>query len=662
MSQSQPSKPAVERHRWKPQAVSTGICLLATVAGWALPHLGLPGLSLPALLLAYAAGGWESLLRTVKALRQLKLDVDLLMLIAAVGAALVGHWIEGAILLFLFSLSNTLETYAFGRTRRSIRALMQLRPEKASVVRDDSETLEPIEQLVPGDVVRVRPGERIPIDGRVVAGSSRVDESTLTGEPTPVHKDVGGDVFAGTLNQGGSLDIRTTKAADDTQLARVIALVEQAQEARAPTQSWIERVEGRYAAVVIVGAALAVLIPWLGLGWNFQDALYRGMTLLVVASPCALVISIPATVVSAVSNGARHGILFKGGAHLDALATIRVAAFDKTGTLTVGRPEVVGVRAEHAIAAAMPVSEDPADGSGPPADADDTDRLIELAAAAESRSEHPLATAILREAERRDLTVPSPASFDSSPGHGVSARIEGREVQVGRRSWIETIAGEPVPPALTELFSDGLEGATPVYVAVDGAHAGVIAIADTPRAGAREVVRALADRGIRASAMLTGDASSAAHAIGRSVGLEDIYAELLPEQKSQVIEDLRRRHGPIAMIGDGVNDAPALASADLGIAVGAAGSDVALETADIVILGDDLGALGHAVELSHRTRRIVRQNLVFSVAVMLTLLVLASFGLIGLTTGVIGHEGSTIVVVFNGLRLLRDGKPLTSRA
>ncbi len=662
MSELQPSKPAVEQHRWKPQAVSTGVCLTATVAGWALPHLGLPGLSLPALLLAYAAGGWDSVIRTTKALRQFKLDVDLLMLIAAVGAALVGHWIEGAILLFLFSLSNTLETYAFGRTRRSIRALMQLRPEEASVVKDGSESLEPIERLRPGDVVRVRPGERIPVDGQVVAGSSRVDESTLTGEPTPVQKEVGGDVFAGTLNQGGSLDVRTNKAADDTQLARVIALVEQAQEARAPTQSWIERVEGRYAAAVIVGAMLAVLIPWLGLGWSFQDALYRGMTLLVVASPCALVISIPATVVSAVSNGARHGILFKGGAHLDALATIRVAAFDKTGTLTVGRPEVVGVRAERAVAAAVPDSTDAADGSGSHVGLDETDRLIELAAAAESRSEHPLGAAILREAERRGLTVESPETFDSSPGHGVSADIGGRSVQVGRRSWIETVAGESVPPGLTELFVDDLEGATPVYVAVDGAHAGVIAIADKPRAGAREVVRALADRGIRTSVMLTGDASSAAHAIGRAVGLEDIHAELLPEQKSQVIEELRRRHGPVAMIGDGVNDAPALASADLGIAVGAAGSDVALETADVVILGDDLGALGHAVELSHRTRRIVRQNLVFAVAVMLTLLGLASFGLIGLTTGVIGHEGSTIVVVFNGLRLLRDGKSLRRRA
>jgi Zn2+/Cd2+-exporting ATPase len=595
--------------------------------------------------------------RTTRALRRLKLDVDLLMLIAALGAAAVGHWIEGAVLLFLFSLGNTLETYAFGRTRRSIRALMQLRPEEACVVRNGSETVEPLERLEPGDVVRVRPGERIPVDGRVVAGSSRVDESTLTGEPTPVHKEVGGEVFAGTLNQGGSLDVRMIRAADDTQLARVIALVEQAQEARAPTQSWIERVEGRYAAAVIVGAALAVLVPWLGLGWSFQDALYRGMTLLVVASPCALVISIPATVVSAVSNGARHGILFKGGAHLDALATIRVAAFDKTGTLTVGRPDVVAVRA-----AAAPSGKFLATGTPRPEDDDGTDRLVELAAAAESRSEHPLAAAILREASRRNLPVASPEDFDSSPGHGVRARIGEHEVRVGRRSWIETVVGEPVPPALTEVFSEDLEGATPVYVAVDGAHAGVIAIADTPRAGAGGVVRALADRGIRTSAMLTGDASAAAHAIGRAVGLEEIHAELFPEQKSRVIEELRRLHGPVAMIGDGVNDAPALASADVGIAIGAAGSDVALETADVVILGDDLGALPHAVELSHRTRTIVRQNLVFAVGVMVTLVGLAAFGLIGLTAGVIGHEGSTIVVVFNGLRLLRDGPSFRSRA
>ena len=639
---------AAESRRWALQAASTATCLSGTVAGWAFSLIGLEGYALPALWVAYAAGGWEASIRTAQALRRFKLDVDLLMLIAAAGAGAVGYWLEGAILLFLFSLGNTLETYAFGRTRRSIHALMELRPERASRVDNGSETSVDLEDLSPGEVVRVRPGERIPVDGEVVAGESRVDESTLTGEPTPVAKTVGAAVFAGTLNAGGSMDILVSKRAGETQLARVIALVEQARETKAPTQSWIERLEGRYALGVIVGSTVAVLVPWLLLGWSFDDALYRGMTLLVVASPCALVISIPATVVSAVSNGARHGILFKGGAHLDALATIRVAAFDKTGTLTVGRPAVVSVRA----AKEQPVTA----GGGQDGDLDDsTDRLILWAAAAESRSEHPLSDAIVREAERRELTLPDPETFDSSPGHGVVAMVEGSEVRVGRRSWIEEHVGTPVPERLERLFEDELEGATPVYVSVDGAHAGVIAIADAPRIGAREVVQALATRGIRHSVMLTGDAISTARAVGREVGLTDVRAELLPEEKAVAIEELRALHGPVAMIGDGVNDAPALASADLGIAVGAAGSDVALETADVVVLGEDIGALVHAVDLSHRTRRIVRQNLVFAIGVIVTLVGLAAFGWIDLTTGVIGHEGSTVVVVFNGLRLLHGG-------
>ena len=652
-SSAQPKSP--EQQHWRPQAVSTVVCFLATVGGWALPHLGLASAALPTLVLAYVAGGWESFIRTGKALRRLELDVDLLMLIAAVGAAVVGHWVEGAILLFLFSLGNTLETFAFGRTRRSIRALMELRPEQAAVVEDHgAERVVPLDELAIGTVVRVRPGERIPVDGDVISGASHVDESTLTGEANAVRKEEGDEVFAGTLNRGGSMDVRMTRPAGDTQLARVIALVERAQEARAPTQSWIEKLEGRYAAAVILGSAMAILVPWLFLGWSLHDALYRGMTLLVVASPCALVISIPATVVSAVSNGARHGILFKGGAHLDALATIRAAAFDKTGTLTVGRPEVVAVRPWKDLPVPVGVP-------GDVGEAPDT-WLLTLAASAEARSEHPLASAILREAERRGARIPEPEGFDSSPGHGVVADVEGAAVLVGRRSWIEEEVGSAVPKELSGLFSDGLEGATPVYVAVDGQHAGVIAIADTPRSGARDVVQDLARRGIGHSAMLTGDAHTTAHAIGREVGMSEIHAELLPDEKSGVIEALRRAHGPVAMIGDGVNDAPALASADLGIAVGAAGSDVALETADIVVLGEDLGALALAVDLSHRTRRIVRQNLVFAVGVMVTLVILAAFGLIGLTTGVIGHEGSTVIVVFNGLRLLRDGSRRPFRA
>ena len=648
MSSTQSAQPQSEQSRWRFQATWTGICLLATVTGWAMQTTGLGPWALPTFLIAYAAGGWESFRRTTRALRAFQLDVDLLMLIAAAGAAAVGHWIEGGILLFLFSLGNTLETFAFGRTRRSIRALMELRPEEAARVEGGVEMRVPLAALSVGDVVRVRPGERIPVDGKVMAGTSHVDESTLTGEPTPVPKKVGDAVFAGTLNGGGSLDAVMSKAADDTALARVIRLVEEAHEARAPTQGWIERLESRYAAGVIIGAVLAVLLPWLALGWTFHDAFYRAMTLLVVASPCALVISIPATMVSAVSNGARHGILFKGGAHLDALATIRVAAFDKTGTLTVGHPEVIAVHPFETAAVGIRSAE----GDGDPGA---QDRLIGLAAMAEARSEHPLGAAIVREAERRGLPLSDPETFDSSPGHGVMGTFMGNHVLAGRRSWIEESVGSPVPAEAVEIFQGDLAAATQVYVAVDGLHAGVIAIADAPRPGARALVQALRDRGFTRTALLTGDGPAAAATIGRQLGLDEVRAELLPEDKAQVLADLRRLHGPVAMIGDGVNDAPALASADVGIAIGAAGSDVALETADVVIMGEDLGILAHAVDLSHRTRRIVRQNLVFAIGVIVTLVILAAFGWVSLTAGVIGHEGSTVVVVFNGLRLLRGG-------
>jgi len=580
------------------------------------------------------------------------LDVDLLMLLAAVGAATVGHWLEGAVLLFLFSLGNTLETYAFGRTRRSIEALMELRPEEAVLLEGGSERVVPLGALSPGDVVRVRPGGRIPVDGCVVAGSSRVDESTLTGEPTPVAKRMDAPVFAGTLNRAGSLDIRITRPAEDTALARIIRGVEEARESRAPTQSWIERVESRYAFGVIVGAATAILVPWLSMGWAFEDAFYRAMTLLVVASPCALVISIPATIVSAVSNGARHGILFKGGAHLDALASVRVAALDKTGTLTVGHPELVAVRSRattHVASGGLPGQVAGAE------EADEGERtLLRLIAAAEARSEHPLGEAIVRAATELGVPVPEPDEFSSVAGHGVEALVEGYRVQVGRRSWIESEVGERTPAELVELFEGEHDGTTPVFVAVDGEHAAALAIADRPRPGAADALEELKAGGIERTVMLTGDARGAAGTIASRLGIDEVHAELLPDEKSRLLGELRRRYGPVMMVGDGVNDAPALATADVGIALGAAGTDVALETADVVVMGDDLRALGHAVELSRRTRRVVRQNLVFSVGVMGTLVAATLMGWIGLTAGVIGHEGSTIIVVFNGLRLLRN--------
>jgi Cd2+/Zn2+-exporting ATPase len=573
-------------------------------------------------------------------LRRGEIHVDLLMILAALGAAAVDHWLEGSILLFLFSLGNTLEAYAFHRTRRSIRSLVALRPMTASLIDDEGERIVSIEELRPGQVVRIRPGERIPVDGMILKGRSSVDESTLTGEPVPVTKGVGGEVFAGTLNGEGSVDVEVTRPAEDTTLARVIRLVEDAREARAPTQTWLERVEGRYAGVVILASAVAVVFPVAFMGWTIGDAFFRAMTLLVVASPCALVISIPATIVSAVSNAARHGVLFKGGAYLDALASIQAVALDKTGTITLGRPEVVGF-------SVLPGEKGP-----------DERTFLRFVASVESPSEHHLAKALLRAAGEAGVSVTEPSEFSSLSGRGVEGLVEGSRIQVGRRKWIESCVGTPVPAEAEAWLSDEpRRAATPVFVAIDGRHAGVVAITDRPRPAARQVLRALRERGMGPIVMLTGDDPATAEEVARQVGIQDVRAGLLPEEKSAAIAELRREYGPVAMVGDGVNDAPALAAADLGVAVGAAGTDVALETADLVLMSDDLEGLVYARELSIRARRVVLQNLVFASAVIVTLVSLALVGKVGLTTGVVGHEGSTIIVVFNGLRLLRVPHP-----
>jgi Cd2+/Zn2+-exporting ATPase len=625
--------------------------------------------------LAYLAGGWRATWEALKALGRGRLEVDFLMITAAGGAAILGHWAEGAVLLFLFSLGNTLEAFAFGRTRRSIRALMDLRPDSASRLDGHEEVQVPLDALVPGDLVRVRPGDRIPLDGEVVAGESPVDEATLTGEAVPVRKRPGEEVFAGTLNGSGTLDIRVTRLAGETTLARVIQMVEEAREARAPAQSWIERTESTYAGAVVLGAVLAVVLPMAILAWSFDQAFYRAMTLLVVASPCALVISIPATIVSAVSNGARNGILFKGGAHLDALGSVGVVAFDKTGTLTQGRPEVAGffhllegdrgeeVMVSPEVAAVMtrlpsricPVM-DPADAPRGrcPGLAPEDEEFLRLVAGLEARSEHHVAQAVLRAVEAMGLAIPEPRGFRSHPGRGVEGRVVGIDMLVGHREWVEERVGAPVPQLLHEWTEGkGMETASPVFVAADGAHVGVLLIADQPRPGARQALDALREAGVAQIAMITGDDSRTAHAIAEQVGADRVHAKLLPHEKSSVIEALQEEFGPVAMVGDGVNDAPALATADVGIAIGAAGTDVALETADVVVMGDDLGGIPYARRLSTRARRIVLENLVFASAVLLVLVVLALSGTINLPMGVVGHEGSTIVVVLNGLRLLR---------
>jgi Cd2+/Zn2+-exporting ATPase len=541
------------------------------------------------------------------------------------------------VLLALFSTSNALEHHALGRTRRAVRALMELSPEVATVVRSErpgDEAAVPVEDLRLGDVVLVRPGERVAVDGVVVAGESACDQSAVTGESLPVAKRAGDEVFAGTINAAGAIRVRVTKLARESTLAKIIGFVEAAREQKSRTQRFTDAFEGRYAVGVMTVSALVAVVPWLFLGAAFGDALYRAMTLLVVASPCALVISTPAATLSGLANAARHGILFKGGGHLEDAGLVRIVAFDKTGTLTQGRPRLTDV-----------VVLDPA-WSEPD--------LLRDAASAERLSEHHLSRAIVAAATERGLPLAEPDGFRALPGKGITAVVAGREVAIGNEMLFAELGFETAGArcAAEALRADGKSA---VYVGDAGGVRGVLAVADVARPAAAGVVASLRRLGIARSVMLTGDHRRVAEAIAEQLGIAEVEADLLPEEKLATIRRLLA-DGPVAMVGDGVNDAPALATATLGVAMGAAGTDVALETADVVLMADDLTKLPYAIALSRRTRRTIVQNLAFSLAVIAVLVTSALTIGIPLPLGVVGHEGSTIVVVLNGLRLLRTPK------
>lgn len=605
--------------------------LLFLVAGLVVQHFTtLPTTVAVALYaLSYVAGGYEGALSALSALRHGILDIDFLMIVAALGAAYLGEWAEGAILLFLFSLSGALETFAMDRTRHAIEKLMALRPNTATVRREGREVEVPVEEVEVGEEVIVRPGEAIPVDGRVMDGVSAVDQSPITGESVPVTKRKGDPVFAGSINAEGSLVIRATKRAEDSTLARVIQLVEEAQSERAPMQRFIDRFSQPYATTVVLAAlAYLGLNLWLGQR-SFDDAFYRAMTLLVVASPCALVISTPASILSAIAAGARNGILFKGGVHLENLARVRIIAFDKTGTLTYGKPRVTDVV--------------PAPGYS------ETD-VLALAAAVERRSEHPLARAIVTHAQEYGIAVDEPEEFRALVGKGVRARVNGEHIYIGNDRLMQDL-GRDVPDHLEDIAHRlREEGKTVVWVS-NARVVGLLAVADVPRAQAASTVRELRRVGIDRVVMLTGDHGDVARAIARRVGVDEVHAELLPEDKVKLVKELEAQ-APTAMVGDGINDAPAMALSTVGIAMGAAGTDVALETADVVLMADDLSKLPFALHLSKRARQIVIQNLIISVGVMAALVLTTITVGIPLPLGVVGHEGSTLVVVLNGLRML----------
>ncbi len=618
-------------------ALLTGTCLLLLVVGMVLERTSLPLAWHHAAFIASAlCGGFFALRSTLKALAKLRFDVNLLMILAAIGAGIIGYVFEAAVLMFLFSLSNTLEVYTMGRTRRALHALLKLRPARALVRRDGREIEVEAEAVIVGERVIVKPGEAIPVDGVVVTGESLVDQSSLTGESVPVAKAEGDTVFAGTINQQGAIEARTTRAAGDTTLARIVQLVEEAQEQKSQTEEIADWVGRYYTVGVMIAAGLMIVIPPFLLGHAFAPSFYRAMTLLVVASPCALVIATPATILSAISNAARHGILFKGGRYIEALGRVRSVAFDKTGTLTQGRFEVTDVAALDGATEA---------------------ELLAWASAAERRSHHPLARAVVRAAEARDIRPEAAQALTSHLGKGLVARVDGISVEIGTPDLFAHL-GMPVPEAaLARVAAFRADAKTAMLVHRNGRW-GVIAAADQVRPAAAHVVRELRALNVKSISLLSGDSVKTVEAIARRAGVDDHHGGLLPEDKVRVIGELEQRHGSVAMVGDGVNDAPALARATVGIAMGGIGSDAAMESADVVLMGDDIEALPYALRLSQRARRVVVQNVTIAAGVMLLLVIWVFLGqhtpvgALKLPVAVSGHEGSTVVVILNGLRLL----------
>lgn len=592
---------------------------------------------------AYFFNGQEGVRSAIASLRQRVLDIDVLMVLAAIGAGIVGQPFEGALLLFLFSFSNVLQSYALERTRKAIHSLLKLRPDKAMLKRPEGNRLVPVEDLAPGDIVLLRPGEHVPVDGTVVEGSGHIDESSLTGESMPVSKSAGSRVFAGTLNQSGGLEFSVEKRAEDSTLARMVKLVEEAQAEKSGTQRFLEQAEQYYAAGVIAFTALVFAVPFFFFGTNFDDAFYRAMTVMVVASPCALVISTPATVLSAIGGAARRGILVKGGSHLERTSRIDIVAFDKTGTLTSGRPvvtEIADAARAHKADANLPA---------------DLVELLACVAALESKSEHPLAHAIVRCAGVLGMAPPNATDFQAIPGKGAEATIHGRRVVVGSERYFRELGARGMEAIEIQSAPLARRGKTCVWAGFregDNVTArAVLALADTLRPEALQMVSKLHKLGVKKVVMLTGDQKAVANAIAEEAGVDEVRSELLPEAKVAAIRELKKL-GSVMMVGDGVNDAPALATADIGVAMGAAGTDIAMETADVVLMGDKLENIPILLGIARHAKRVLWQNLAFASAVILALLI-ATFGIdLPLPAGVVGHEGSTVLVCLNGLRLL----------
>jgi len=571
--------------------------------------------------------------KAARAILARRLDMNVLMTVAVVGAIAIGQWDEAATVAFLFALAQLLETFSLDRARQAVRGLLGVTPTEATVRRDGQEARVPVATVRPGEMILVRPGERVPLDGIVRAGVSAVNQAPITGESLPAEKIPGAQVFAGSINGEGAIEVEVTHPAQETMLARIIALVEEAQAQKAPTQTLVERFAAIYTPAVIAGAVLVAALPpllWAEPAWPW---IYRALVLLVISCPCALVISTPVAVVCGLARAARLGILIKGGRILEALGGLRAMAFDKTGTLTRGRPTVAEVR--------------------PLADLD-TREVLRLAAAVDALSEHPLAGAILAAARERGIVWPSATEFRAVPGRGARASVGGITYHLGSHRYAEElgVCSGAIESVLRDMEA---RGQTPAILS-DGVQAlGVLGVADQIRAEAPDALAALRRRGIRPLVMLTGDVVGTAEAIGRQVGTDLVRAELLPDEKLQAIHGLAQRHGTVGMVGDGINDAPALAAATVGIAMGAEGTDAAIETADVALMRDDLRQLAVAVSLGRRASRIIKTNIALSLTTKAVFVLCAVLGQATLWMAVAADMGTSLVVIANGMRLLRHG-------
>lgn len=614
----------LQRHGEMIAALVSGAFILT---GWALSGSAFHAVAVALFVAAFVIGGYakakEGIEETIK---DKTLNVELLMFLAAIGAAVIGYWLEGAVLIFIFSLSGALETYTMNKSKRELSSLMSLQPETARIIHNGEEQTVLAKDLRVDDIILVKPGERMPADGLIARGQTSVNEAAITGESMPVRKKENEEVLAGTVNLDGAVQIKVTKTSENTLFQKIISLVQHAQDEKPPSHLLIERLENSYVMAVLICSGLMMFLPHYIFGWTWNETIYRALVLLVVASPCALVASTMPAVLSAISRGARQGMLFKGGVHLEGLAKLDAIAFDKTGTLTTGNPEVTDVKTREGW---------------------DRDRLLQIAASVESYSNHPLASAITSHAKNADLRMLTADRIKDVPGWGIEAEIDGVPYKIGKADFVGTDEAEVF------LKESGLRtaGKTLVFVKSDSGIAGTIALKDTVRPEVKEAIRAINRAGVE-TFMLTGDSEETAREIARETGVKQYKAGCLPDEKLEEIKALTKKYRRVAMVGDGINDTPALATADIGIAMGA-GTDAALETADVVIVKNDLRQIAGSIRLSRRMNRIVKQNMIFSVAMICFLIATNFMQDLSLPLGVVGHEGSTILVILNGLRLLR---------